>query len=527
MAPVQAAVDCLVITGQPESVSACPEDSARFTLTARGVGALTYQWRKDTFPLFGENLAYLLIPMLSFDDYGSYSCVVTNRCGSLTSQTVTLSAGNEPVAIDQQPSAATVCSGSSATFTVRARGENLSYQWRFEGQKIEGANTNELFLSAVYSADLGRYDCVVSNPCASLTSRSASLLIARDGHVISQPEDAHPCPNATVSFTVQTSGPAPKKYQWYKDGSFHVGSNQATLQLYEVDASDEGKYNSHITQGCTTLQSQPARLTLKKPITLLRQPMDVAVCRAEPVSFCINARGSLPLSYQWYRKGQPISGAAGTCISIVTTPETTGTYSCQVKNSCGTITSTEAVLTLIAAPSIQQQPTDVLACPGEPVSISIAMTDSGPYTYQWRKDCAPLPGETSPTLHIPAVRKADAGSYVCVASDGCRSVSSTSAALHLAESCASSIPDPKLRAFLLTTCWHDAQGTPYAIDRNNDLMISKEEALAVRGALDCHRTDFTDLAGLGVFPNLTRLICAKNHLTTLPAKLLDLAELAP
>ena len=62
-------------------------------------------------------------------------------------------------------------------------------------------------------------------------------------------------------------------------------------------------------------------------------------------SFACQAAGSGPLSYQWYKDGNPISGATLNTYSIggVFTSDS-GTYNVRVSNSAGSATSTNAVL---------------------------------------------------------------------------------------------------------------------------------------------------------------------------------------
>jgi len=50
-------------------------------------------------------------------DAGTYDCVITNGCGSVTSNPVTL-AVNTPVTITTQPVSLTRCSGTAASFSV-------------------------------------------------------------------------------------------------------------------------------------------------------------------------------------------------------------------------------------------------------------------------------------------------------------------------------------------------------------------------------------------------------------------------
>lgn len=68
---------------------------------------------------------------------------------------------------------------------------------------------------------------------------------------------------------------------------------------------------------------------------------------------------------------------------------------------------------------------------GGTVSFSAMVSGSGPLTYQWLKDGAPLTGATSPTLTLPIVTEASVGSYRLVATNPAGSVQSSAATLTL------------------------------------------------------------------------------------------------
>ncbi len=88
-------------------------------------------------------------------------------------------------AIDIQPSDVNVKAGGTATFTVEASGEGLSYQWFGPGgnaltdvdRDIEGSNSSTLQIINVESGDAGDYTVVVTNSAGSVTSDAAILSI--------------------------------------------------------------------------------------------------------------------------------------------------------------------------------------------------------------------------------------------------------------------------------------------------------------------------------------------------------------
>ncbi len=83
------------VTTQPASVSTCRSGSALFSIVAAGTAPLAYSWRKDGTPI--DPIANpsaatdtLTLSNLSAADAGSYDCIVSNTCGSATSEPATL-----------------------------------------------------------------------------------------------------------------------------------------------------------------------------------------------------------------------------------------------------------------------------------------------------------------------------------------------------------------------------------------------------------------------------------------------------
>jgi uncharacterized delta-60 repeat protein len=84
------------IVTQPQSISVLLGSNANFSLTANGTGPLIYQWKRNGSPLAdggtvsGSQTASLTLGSLTLGDAGSYSVVVTNQAGSVTSDAAIL-----------------------------------------------------------------------------------------------------------------------------------------------------------------------------------------------------------------------------------------------------------------------------------------------------------------------------------------------------------------------------------------------------------------------------------------------------
>lgn len=114
--------------------------------------------------------------------------------------------------IDTQPASQTVTKGNTATFTVAATGENLSYQWQLStdnGQNwtgIGGATGVSYTTEATTISMSGyQYRCVVSNSAGSVTSSAATLAVNEHVHewVVAWSWDGT---KATATFTCKNDG---------------------------------------------------------------------------------------------------------------------------------------------------------------------------------------------------------------------------------------------------------------------------------------------------------------------------------
>jgi hypothetical protein len=83
------------IAASPTSQATCSFGTATFSTTASGTGPFTYQWRKDTIAIDtianpSAATATLTLTSVGPADVASYDCIVTNACGSVTSNAATL-----------------------------------------------------------------------------------------------------------------------------------------------------------------------------------------------------------------------------------------------------------------------------------------------------------------------------------------------------------------------------------------------------------------------------------------------------
>jgi predicted outer membrane repeat protein len=173
------------ITAHPQSRLICEDDPVTFTVTASGRPPLGYQWRKNSVDISGATSSSYTISSVTSGDGGSYDVVVTDDCGSTTSNAATLTVGFVPIVFSVNPSWSLEdpCEGDTISVDVVASGvPGPTYQWRkngvplVNGSRVSGATTNRLEIKPAGQIDLGSYDVVLTNMCGSATSYTVALL---------------------------------------------------------------------------------------------------------------------------------------------------------------------------------------------------------------------------------------------------------------------------------------------------------------------------------------------------------------
>ncbi len=173
------------ITLQPVGHTVNPGASVVLSVAATG-STLSYQWKKGGVDIAGATGATYTIAAAAETDEGSYSVVVGNSLGSVTSSVALLSV-NDPVVITGQPVGGRIVTGNTLSLSVVAQGTPvISYQWRKDGTNLGGANGGSLLLQPSSVWDGGVYDVVVTNVVGSVVSVSARVSVSEPSVAFSE-----------------------------------------------------------------------------------------------------------------------------------------------------------------------------------------------------------------------------------------------------------------------------------------------------------------------------------------------------
>jgi hypothetical protein len=157
-----------IITQQPQAPGGPFYEGYNITVTAAAIGALplTNHWYKNNTLLTNRTSLTLSITNAAVGDSGSYTLVVANAYGSITSavQVITVSSG-PPLFLSQSIFDATRAIGGRVTYSVVAGGSApVSYQWNHGSTAIPGATASVLRLTNLQLSDQGSYTVTITNP---------------------------------------------------------------------------------------------------------------------------------------------------------------------------------------------------------------------------------------------------------------------------------------------------------------------------------------------------------------------------
>ena len=238
------------------------------------------------------------------------------------------------------------------------------------------------------------------------------------------------------SFTALATGPS----RYYHgdarrgaDGRIYVAGSRSN-RLHVVDEPDRAGTAAAFQvdavtppPGCSVrlgLPQTPLPLALLPP-TIDEDPVSATVFATQPLALAVAASGE-QLAYQWRKDGVDLPGATAATFSITAAVADAGSYDVVVANPAGAVTSAAATVVVHGPPAITAQPEGRAVVVGAPLALGVSASGEQ-LGYQWRRDGADLPGETSPTLTRAAATRGDAGAYTVVITNPAGAVTSAEA----------------------------------------------------------------------------------------------------
>lgn len=351
-----------VISRQPQSTTALPGGSATFSVTAVGTPVLGYQWRLQGTNLPGQNSSVLNVSPVTLQSLGSYSVVVVNGAGSVTSSPAMLVQGSpvlyENVTVRSDPERFSqsgyefgeeiVLAGSATAYTVTNFAfEYFGYGPAFTSNSVTVtlrfyANDGTNGIPSTLLFDSGYFQIPAT--------ASAGNVINFAGLNVSVPK--------SMTWTVQFQGLGTGGGAGLQSGGldlYGVPTVGNTYDDYWERSGAGGTWvlrapspgNPPINFGCVVAGTYAGRPGISY------QPQSLLVAPGQPAAFSAVALGTPPLSYQWLKGGNPIPGATNSFYLISSaTYADDGAYVLSVSNPFGSTNSVVANLVVNTAPVV-------------------------------------------------------------------------------------------------------------------------------------------------------------------------------
>ncbi|MEJ2161740.1 MAG: gliding motility-associated C-terminal domain-containing protein [Robiginitalea sp.] len=262
---------------------------------------------------------------------------------------------------------AEVCDGNSITLEVYnlSNADTYQYNWYRSGTPLaETGPSITVTQSGMYNVEIDYGACSGSgNTLSNLIDVTAGTSL---GVAINPPANTALCSGETLALEANITGQG-LTYTWFKDGAA-ITSPTVDDSSYLVDAGIvgfEGDYQVEIFgAGACLERSAAVVITNAGNFTVTRDnPGNMVVLPGQDITLSISTDASGE-TYQWYRDGNPVSGA--TTSTLVVSDAETGTYFARVTLSGGSCTNT----------SIDSEPTTVVA----PASLEMDITYNGSYS---------------------------------------------------------------------------------------------------------------------------------------------------
>ena len=145
------------------------------------------------------------------------------------------------------------------------------------------------------------------------------------------------------------------------------------------------------------------------------QPTNRSVLVGGAATFTATAAGAPPLNYQWFFNdtNNPVSGATSSSLTLTNLQlNQGGNYFVEVTNLYGAIFSSNALLTVIAAPTILSGPNDQIVPLGATATFNLTVGGVLPFSYQWFFNVTnAIAGATNTSLTLSNVQFASEGTY--------------------------------------------------------------------------------------------------------------------
>ena len=379
-----------VILAQPISQAPPGNGSATFSVLVSTSGKAVYQWFFNGEEVPGATNSSLAQSNLGLAQNGDYRVLVTDRIGSVWSESASLAVLVKPVIL-AQPQSVIAVAGDTVSFSVTVSPNHPSlpvgYRWRRNGATLQPnfarVGQPTYTVTNVQLIHAGNYSVQVTNPAISTGSGLLS---------------------ATAILTV-----LPDTDKDHLPDSWEIQHNFATNNAADGVLDADG-------DTMTNLDEYIAGTDPLDPTSYLR--LEAAIVEGVPLlGFLAMSNKTYTVEYKEsltagrWTKFADVGNRSSNRLESVTDPlPWTG-------GRLYRLVTPQQPQPLNAKPFIVASPQSLRAAPGATVQLAVLAVGEGPLRYEWRRNGVNVPGAKSSVLVLGPLESGLVGDYTVVVSD--------------------------------------------------------------------------------------------------------------
>ena len=243
---------------------------------------------------------------------------------------------------------------------------------------------------------------------------------------------------SSSSFTVSVDGTPPFQYQWLFNGTNLLSATNAIYTITSVGTNHAGNYSLVVTNAVGIATSSNAALTV------VVSPQSQTNYASSSATFSAPVFGPYLVNYQWQKSGTNLvdggnlSGTTNSTLTIANVLDAdAANYSAVVSNAAGSVTTSNATLTVNNSLFFATHPLSQAICQGSNVTFNATAYGAPPLVLQWYFNNSPIgsptAGTTVTSYSLTNVQANQSGNYSVKVINGSGNLMSSNAVLTVVE----------------------------------------------------------------------------------------------
>lgn len=244
------------ITEHPQNKDLNPGDLLDLSVTATGTPPLYYQWYKDGELVPDATSPQFTVASVTETDAGSYTVVVSNAVGSVTSNPAKVTVKEEPPVTEIYLfNPLLILEGGKLYLVFEVKGAAIF--------NVEGSIDGEHWFDAAYTlTGEGKVKILASQQYVFYRAIAEGTPVDIAPEITSSPQNVELFVGDKLDLSVTATGTPPLNYQWYKDGEPIPGAALPQLTIPSVTEVDAGVYTVVVSNTAGSATSNPARVNV-------------------------------------------------------------------------------------------------------------------------------------------------------------------------------------------------------------------------------------------------------------------------